>query len=171
MARLAIITTHPIQYNAPWFRLLAEHQNIELRVFYSWHGGDADVRDAGFGQSVRWDIPLLDGYEYEVCPPSTTVANRTFWNMDSPQLVSSVEAWKPDVVLVIGWNFRSHVRCMRYFKGRTRVWFRGDSTLLGGRSLLKQWLRRRVLKAVYLKVDLALAVGQHNRQYFLEHGL
>jgi len=35
MNRLAIITTHPIQYYAPVLRLLHELQAIDIRVFYT----------------------------------------------------------------------------------------------------------------------------------------
>ncbi len=36
MKRLAIVTTHPIQYNAPLFELLAKRNKIDIRVFYTW---------------------------------------------------------------------------------------------------------------------------------------
>ncbi len=35
MKRLAILSTHPIQYNAPLFRMLAQEESIDLKVFYS----------------------------------------------------------------------------------------------------------------------------------------
>ena len=34
--RLAIISTHPIQYNAPLFVKLAAEDGIEVKVFYTW---------------------------------------------------------------------------------------------------------------------------------------
>lgn len=169
--RLAIVSTHPIQYNAPWFRMLAQHPNVDLHAFYTWHGGDPTIYDPGFGQAVKWDIPLTDGYEYTVCPPSKSVDRRTFWNMDSPELIPKLLEWNPDCVLVIGWNFRSHVRCMRQCKGKLPVWFRGDSTLLDKRNGLKSFARTVVLRRIYANIDKALAVGQNNRDYFLAHGL
>ena len=61
--KIAIVTSHPIQYYAPLFRLLAK--KVELKVFYTW-GKEALVKfDPGFGKKVEWDIPLLDGYEYQ----------------------------------------------------------------------------------------------------------
>ncbi|HEY8661946.1 MAG TPA: glycosyltransferase family 1 protein, partial [Hanamia sp.] len=65
MKRLAIITTHPIQYNAPWFKLLAERKKLKVMVFYTWSQVEKEGKyDPGFGKNVEWDIPLLDGYEY-----------------------------------------------------------------------------------------------------------
>jgi glycosyltransferase involved in cell wall biosynthesis len=169
--KIAIVTTHPIQYNAPWFRLLNAEPDVDVRVFYTWHIGDEKKPDAGFGKSVSWDIPLLDGYQYELVAPSTNVQNRSYRNMDSPGLENKIENWNPNVVLVLGHNFRSHFRTMRYFKGKIPVWFRGDSTLLNESWGIKQFLRRIALKYIYSSVDLALAVGTNNRNYFIKHGL
>ncbi len=61
MKRLAILSTHPIQYNAPLFRMLAQEESIDLKVFYSKK--TEQVRfDKDFGQEVTWDVPLTEGY-------------------------------------------------------------------------------------------------------------
>ena len=57
MNRLAIVSTHPIQYNAPLFRLLAGDEVIDLKVFFSKK--TEEIRfDKDFGREVVWDIPL-----------------------------------------------------------------------------------------------------------------
>jgi glycosyltransferase involved in cell wall biosynthesis len=86
-------------------------------------------------------------------------------------LISRIEAYKPDIVLVFGWNFISHLKVMRYFKGKVPVWFRGDSTLLDEQPGFKTQLRRKVLSFVYRYVDKALYVGKANKAYYLKHGL
>ena len=65
MKKLAIITTHPIQYYAPVFKLLRQRQKLDIKVFYTW-GKNAEIKyDPGFKKNIEWDIPLLDGYPYE----------------------------------------------------------------------------------------------------------
>lgn len=169
--RLAIVTTHPVQYNAPWFRLLGEQSGVELRVFYTWHAGTQAVQDPGFGRAIAWDLPLTEGYNFELTPPSSKVERRTFWNMDSPELVSRIKDFRPEAVLVFGWNFRSHARVMRYFHRRIPVLFRGDSTLLDQRSGFRDVARQTVLRNVYGSVDFALSVGTRNTEYFRHYGL
>ena len=66
--RLALVTSHPIQYYAPWFRQLAARPGLDLRVFYLWDFGVTDQRDPRFGTEVRWDVPLLEGYAHEFVP-------------------------------------------------------------------------------------------------------
>jgi glycosyltransferase involved in cell wall biosynthesis len=129
--RLAIITTHPIQYNAPFFRKLAETGSTDMKVFYTWDKGSGRKHDPGFGKAVEWDIPLLEGYAYTFVPNvSTDPGSRHYKGIVCPTLIAEVEQFHPDAILVYGWNFHAHLKAMRYFKGKVPVWFRGDSTLL-----------------------------------------
>jgi glycosyltransferase involved in cell wall biosynthesis len=67
--RLAYLVSHPIQYQAPLLRRIAQEPGIDLTVFF---GSDFSVRgykDAGFGGvGVKWDVPLLDGYKHVFLP-------------------------------------------------------------------------------------------------------
>lgn len=172
MKKLAIVTTHPIQYNAPWFRLLAERENVDIKVFYTWSQTKESIKDRTFGRDIKWDIPLLEGYQYEfVENVSKKPGSHHFFGIDCPTLISDIKRYKPDAVLLFGWKFKSHLLAMRYFKGKIPVWFRGDSTLLDEVSGLKTKLRRLILNKVYYYVDLALYVGEANKAYFLKHGL
>lgn len=166
--RLAIVSTHPIQYYAPIFQLLARSQRLHVRVFYTWSqvaGGS--VTDSGFGRSITWDIPLTEGYEFEFVP---NVARQPgtghFWGLRNPGLNAAIETWDADAVLVFGWNLASHLAALRHFNGRLPVFFRGDSTLLDRSSWWRTALRRVALSWVYRYVDVAVAVGSNNRDYF-----
>ena len=48
--RLAVIVSHPIQYVAPLHRRLASRDDLDLRVFFTWHAGEAPTFDRGFRQ-------------------------------------------------------------------------------------------------------------------------
>lgn len=162
MKRLAILVTHPIQYYAPVFRMLHERGQVCLRVFYSKPPQETAF-DPDFGRDIKWDIPLLEGYEY--CFPLNGAAK------NAGILIRALVKWQPDAVLVFGWSPSGHLAVMRYFKGRIPVLFRGDSTLLDERPGPRQWLRRHFLTWVYRNIDLAFYVGQESRRYFQRHGL
>lgn len=173
MNKIAVITTHPIQYNAPLFKLLALQPNTIVKVFYTWGAAVLENKfDPGFGKQVKWDIPLLEGYEYEFIENvSVRPGSHHKHGIDNPNIISRVEVFDPTALLVFGWNFKSHLKCLRYFKGRIPVFFRGDSTLLNEKTGFKTIARRWYLKRVYKNVDYALYVGENNKQYFLKHGL
>ncbi len=171
--RLAIVTSHPIQYNAPWFKLLAASSVIHPGVFYTWEQSAAGAKyDPDFKERIEWDIPLLDGYEYRFVPNvATDPGTHHFRGLVNPTLNAEITAWRPDAILVYGWSFHSHLKCLRHFHRRLPVLFRGDSTLLDERPGFRRQLRRWFLSWVYGHVDYALYVGANNKEYFLRHGL
>ncbi len=171
--RLAIVTTHPIQYYAPLFRLLAKEPGIELKVFYTWSQSRQGAKyDIDFGKMIEWDIPLLDGYSYEfVDNVAKDPGVHHFNGIRNPELNDKIKDWRPLFLLVIGWNFSSHLSCMRHFKGKIPVLFRGDSTLLDEKPGLKKIFRRIFLRWVYSHIDYALYVGKNSHDYFYKHGL
>ncbi len=171
MSRLAIISTHPIQYYAPLFRQLVARDELSVHVFYGWEGPSSGDYDPGFDEEVTWDLPLLDGYTHTFLEnESSDPGTHHFRGIVTPDLVPSVEGWGPDAVLVFGWNYWSHLRALRHFHGRVPVLFRGDSTLLDETPGLRRWGRRLFLRWVYRHVDRALYVGQNNREYLEAHG-
>jgi glycosyltransferase involved in cell wall biosynthesis len=173
MRRLAIITTHPIQYNAPLFVLLHARKIIEIKIFYTW--GESVLHekyDPGFGKVIEWDIPLLEGYPFEFLENvSVEKGSHHFKGIDNPFIISSVEKFNPDAILVYGWAFKSHLEAMRYFKNRIPVLFRGDSTLLDQRSFLNEIRRSLFLRWIYRHIDFALYVGKNNFDYFRKSGV
>lgn len=168
----AIVTTHPIQYYAPLFQLLAKRETINLKVFYTWNPATTNTHDPGFGKKVEWDIPLLEGYPYTfVANTSHKPGSSHFRGIINPTLIKEISAWGANAILVFGWSYHSHLQVLRYFKGKIPVYFRGDSHLLNERPNLKTIARRIFLRWVYSYIDYALYVGENNKQYFLVHGL
>ncbi|MEI7499044.1 MAG: glycosyltransferase family 4 protein [Bacteroidota bacterium] len=169
--KLAIITSHPIQYNAPLFAMLARSELLDIKVFYTWSQSRETLFDKDFGKAILWDIPLLEGYPYEfVENVSKTPGPVGYRGIVCPGLNKMIKNWGADALLVYGWNYHAHYHAMKHFKGHIPVWFRGDSTLLDDTGGLKQMLRRIILSYVYRKADYAFFVGENNRQYYLKHG-
>lgn len=148
---------------------------IESKVFYTWEQSqNGELYDPGFGIHRKWDIPLLDGYTYSfVRNTSSQPGSHRFRGIVNPSLIKDVKEFSPDVLLVYGWSFWSHLKLMWYFHGKVPVYFRGDSTLLDETQVhpVKKMIRRLFLRSIYLFVDKALYAGSDNRNYFLKHGL
>lgn len=174
MIRFAFITTHPIQYNAPLFNLLGQSDKYKVKVFYTWGQGKSEVFDPGFGLQRRWDINLLCGYEYKFVENiSRDPGSHHYRGIINPHLISKINEFNPDAILVYGWNFHSHLKLMRNFKGNIPIIFRGDSTLLDLRPSFsfKYSLRKYLLKWVYSHVDFVLSPGTASDAYYRYAGL
>jgi glycosyltransferase involved in cell wall biosynthesis len=173
MKRLAIVSTHPIQYYAPWFRYLAGQRAYGLRVFYLWDFGVRARNDEGFGHAVCWDLPLLDGYESEFVPNrSRRPGTHHFRGIDNPQLARRLRAFDADAVLCIGYNFLSFVRLLLTWDGRRApMLLRGDSHRLVPRPGLKARAKRMLLTLAFRRYAAFLYVGRANREYYRLHGV
>ena len=166
--RLGIVATHPIQYQVPWFREMAKRPEIDLTVVYCMLP-DARQQGAGFGVEFQWDVPLLQGYEYEVADnvakdPSST----RFLGCDTPGIGALIRKRHFDAVLVNGWAVKS---CLQVLQACRRqglpCMVRGESNALRRR---KPWVRlfHRLLLSRYAA---CLAIGKANRQFYVSNGV
>lgn len=170
--RLAIITSHPIQYYAPVFKLLHQQKKLEVKVFYTLGESGKNQYDPGFNQKISWDIPLLEGYDFQF---QTNTAKKPgsdhFRGIINPNLIHEIETWKADAILVYGWAYQAHLKAIWYFKNKIPVFFRGDSTLLNKKNSLKNSIKNVLLNRVYRHTDHAFYVGKNSKAYFEKFGL
>lgn len=171
---LAIVSTHPIQYQVPIYRTLAEDNELNLQVYYA---SDFSVRgevDPGFGVPVAWDIPLLDGY------PHTFLLNRSrrqkfdsFWSFNCPDILREFAPGHFDAVLINAYSSLLYLQAV-YAARRAgiAVMIRAETTdVAQPRPVWKQSLRRWLLSRLYHHCDSCLPIGQNSRAHYLAHGV
>lgn len=166
--RVAIIATHPIQYQILWFQQLAARTDLEVRVFFGMLPDDQQ-QGVGFGVGFQWDISLLEGYDWELVPNvARTPSLGSFQGIDTPGVGQALRAWEPDLVILTGWHARMLVQtwwaCVRL--GLPRI-VRGDSNDLAPRSTWKRLGHRVWLRGF----DRFLVVGQANRRFYRQAGV
>ena len=171
--RLAIVVSHPTQYYSPWFRHLAARPELELKVFYLWDFGVKETKDRTFGTSFTWDIPLLDAYTYEFLPNrSRDPGTHHFRGLDNPEASAAVAKWRPDALLLFGYNYATHLRLIvSPVLRRVPMWFRGDSHELCPAGGWKPVVTRELRRVLFRRFDCVLAVGQANAAYFRQSGV
>ncbi len=171
VCKLAIVTSHPIQYYAPWFRHLAQSTEIEIKVFYLWDFGVTQQVDAGFKQLLQWDIPLLDGYNYEFVPNvSSNPGTHNFWGLQNPTLIQQVNSYHPDAVLLMSYNYASIQRLIwSWNTHQAPLLFRGDSHRLIPTNGIKYLVKRQLISQIFRRFAACLYVGKANHDYFRYH--
>ena len=171
--RLAVVVSHPIQYYSPWFRHLASRDELTVKVFYLWDFGIKETTDEKFGTSFSWDIPLLDGYKYELLKnQSKDPGTHHFRGLDNPGAVKALANWHPDAILIFGYNYATHLRIIlsRQLRKIPMI-FRGDSHNLFPSKGWKQKLSRNLRAMIFKRFDTFLSVGQANEEYFKSCGI
>lgn len=172
MTKVAFILTHPIQYFSPFFRELSKRDKIKFKVFYTI-GDNASSFDTGFNLNVKWDVDLLSGYEFAFLKNTSKIpSTNTFNGIDNPDIISIINKYNPDKIVVYGWSYKSHLNLLKYYKNKKTIYFRGDSTFIDNQNVFKNTIRALFLNFfVYKYVDFAFYVGKNNRDYFLKCGL
>jgi glycosyltransferase involved in cell wall biosynthesis len=173
MLRLAILASHPIQYQAPLFRAIAARDDVTLGVFYCWDFGIKETVDPGFGRSFAWDIPLLDGYDYELVPNlARNPGTNHFMGLFNPSAPLRIRKFRPDALVVHGYSHFTEMevlaasRCLG-----VPVLVRGDSTLLHRRPPHVLAAKRLLLTPMFAGMAGAVASGSLNARYYAHYGV
>lgn len=170
--KLAYLVSHPIQYQAPLLRRIAQEPDIDLTVFF---GSDFSVRgykDEGFGVDVKWDIPLLEGYRHEFLPvvrESSTVDFATPLNHGIFKRLRGSKGEPPfDLLWVHGYATINSLYAMVAAKSLgIPVLLRGDMWLRDRpRSQSKLALKMLFFQILKHLVDGVLSVGTLNAAYW-----
>lgn len=171
--RLAIIAGHPVQYVAPWLAQLAQQEDIEIHVFYLWDFGVVEAKDPGFGITLEWDIPLLEGYPYSFVENiSSDPGNHHFLGYVNPGLVRQVAAWEPDVIFLMNYAFFSYfLLILDPRTWRLPILFRGDSHDIGRPKSIYVHLSKLIRKIIFSRFSAFLDVGKSNRNYIIASGV
>ena len=96
--RVLTISSHPIQYGAPLFRIMAAHPKLDFQVAYCSLRGAEPGYDPEFGANVQWDVPLLDGYKWTHIPNRGSGAEG-FWDWRNTGLWKFIRQGKFDAVI------------------------------------------------------------------------
>ncbi len=171
--RVACLVSHPIQYQAPLFRYLAARPGIGLTVFFLSDLSVHAYRDSGFGLDVKWDLPLLDGYQHEFLPRIGSGSGLSFWRPWTFGLRARLRRGQFDALWVHGYAHRGCLAGIAAAKSlNIPVLLRGESNLLSETDdALKLGVKRIAMPALLRTIDGVLAIGQLNRDYYLRYGV
>jgi glycosyltransferase involved in cell wall biosynthesis len=166
--KVAIVSTHPIQYHTPWFQKLAAQERLDLKVYYALLP-DQEQQSVGFGEAFAWDIPLLEGYDWELIPNKRESPSlRGFFRSSTPAIYSLLAAAKPDVVIITGWQSLPLLQALwaAVRLGIPRI-VRGESNGMRSRPFLVRALHRLLLS----RFGAFLAIGKLNHQFYRQYGI
>jgi glycosyltransferase involved in cell wall biosynthesis len=175
--RLVYLVTHPIQYQAPLLRRIAADPDIDLTVLF---GSDFSVRahvDAGFGQKVEYDVPLLDGYQSRFLPlrgmPLPAGSDPDFWRPWSAGPNRALSEIKPDALWVHGYHRATNLEAMLLARLRgIPVLLRDEATpISAARSLPKRIAKQVLLRSIDKLVSAYLTIGSLNQAFWRGYGV
>jgi glycosyltransferase involved in cell wall biosynthesis len=129
--RVLAVLSHVVQYAVPVFRQLALNPEVDFHVAYCGLQGAEAAHDPEFGAVVKWDVPLLDGYQWTHVPNKGS-GSESFFGLLNPGLWKLIRQGKYDAVLCYT-GYRRASFWITYFAAklsRTKFLFGTDATTI-----------------------------------------
>ena len=168
--RLAVVASHVIQYQDPFYRRLAAHPEIDLTVLFCSAEGVKTYHDVDMGTTLRWDLELLQGYSHRFL--RNFGSGHGFFRLVNPGLVPALARGKFDAVLFMtGWAWLSawigfaacriaHIPILLY----------GDSSFVPAEDSLRALLRAGVMRSLFRMTSAFMISGKLNADYYKHYG-
>ena len=165
--RLAILASHPIQYQVPLFRALASSPQIDLHVFFCSNLGARTYLDSGFQVRLSWDIPLLEGYKFSFLTNLNPRPRPSALGLINPGIVAHIFNRRFDAILINGWALASNwIAWGAATVKRLPVLLRGESNGLSEPRGAKLVAKSILLRTMFRRVRGFLAIGTNNLNFY-----
>ncbi|MDI1235356.1 MAG: glycosyltransferase family 4 protein [bacterium] len=171
MKDVIFLNSHPIQYFAPLYKFMNEY-GVKTSA---WYCSDESIRgalDKQFGVDVKWDIPLLEGYNYKFFKNYSWKPSQGagFLGLINLGVIKQLFSSPKSVIVVHGWNYFTHLSVLLLGKilGHT-ICLRCEMPL--NQEMLKTGLKQKLknfgLKYLILpRVNYCLYIGTQNKNFY-----
>lgn len=169
--RLAYFVSHPIQYQAPLLRRIAESPDFDFKTYFFSDFSLRSYMDEGFGVAVTWDIPLTEGYDHEVLPALRNKGGLSFADPLCRGILKRLEEGNFDAIWLHGYHTLNQLHVLMAAKTlRIPVFLRAESTLID-RSRSKATLASKAVFFELLSSTVAgiLTVSKANAAYWQKY--
>lgn len=171
---LAILTTHPIQYQTPLWQALAEDGSVPFEVWYLTAHGTRPSFDRQFGRTFAWDVDTLSGYPHRFLQMNQSSDVSSFHKIRLAESLGKLSAHRGVSVLwVQGWQVAAYWQAVwQAHAVGIPVWLRGESNDLAPLSpLWKKFAKQLLLGQFFKRIKHFLYIGQANRRLYESFGI
>jgi glycosyltransferase involved in cell wall biosynthesis len=168
--RLAVVASHVIQYQDPFFRLLAADPDLDVTVFYCSRAGAEVYRDADMQTSLRWDIELLQGYRHVFL--RNLGWGDGYTRLMTPGVMPAIARGNFDAVLFfLGWGTVTSLLGIAACRvAGTPFFLYGDSSFPPPECSWRAKVRARFLRGVFALASGFMVSGKLNADYYRHYG-
>ncbi len=174
MKKLAIFMSHPIQYQVPLLRKLANNAAFKTHTYFFWDFGVKETYDVEFKRKIKWDIPVLDGYEHSFLKNFSPRPAANFFGEINFGVISEIILRRHDAILIFGWAiFSNWLAIIAALLSGTRIILHCESPMNqeAGKKGLKNMVRTIVLKRLFKRISAFLYIGKENKKFYEHFGI
>lgn len=168
--RVALLASHVIQYQDPFFRLLAAEPEIDLTVLFCSRAGADVYHDKDMGTTLRWDLEMLHGYEHRFL--RNLGGGDGYKRLVNPGIIPAILFGRYDaVIFFLGWGTITSLLALAACRmSGTPVFMFGDSSFPPPEDTTPRRIRAGLLRTLLGMVDAYLVSGVLNADYYRHYG-
>ena len=171
--KILVFDSHPVQYRAPVWRTIEQEVPGSIHVVYATDCSVKGHVDSGFGRSIAWDEPLLDGYAYSILNSENGIPLEGWNTLTGKGVGNIMDKIKPNVILLTGFNYRYDL--VAYIQAKLRgipVWVRCETQDTAvERSWIKGLVRSMIYGSLYKGLNRIFYIGALNKNHYLKLGV
>lgn len=174
MQKIAFLLSHPIEYRAPLYKRLASENSFEFKVYYCWDFGVRSTYDSDFGKAFKWDLPLLDGYNYEFLRNYSLKPSSAFWGQINPGIITELIRNRYDGICIYGWNsFANWLAIITAVILGVPIYLQSESPLnqelMKSKKILK--IKKIIFGWLFKRISGFLYIGSQNKDFYEYYGV
>lgn len=177
MKNIIILNSHPIQYFTPLFQKMSKDREINLNVLFCSNIGAVEYFDEGFGKTIKWDIPILEGFNYTLLKNYASDKNvlKGFWGAINLGIIPYLFNAPKSTLIVFGWNYVTNILAIVFGKlfGH-KVCLRCDIPITRENYYYKSYkkiLRKIIFTYIlFTFIDYFLYIGEQNKEFYRKYG-
>lgn len=173
--KIAILALHPVPYHAPLYKRISEIPNYDVNVLYCDRMGVESVNTIEFNCDIKWDIPLLEGYNCKFLENfSKKQSVSGFLSRINLGIIKELLISNYDVILIQGYDtFTAWLGLICAKVLRISIVWRGEATL---KNHCKSLSIKSLIKKIFVKIFLfncnaILFSCTGNKEYLIHYGV
>jgi len=171
---LLVVSTHPIQYQAPVYRAVQQQFNIPTTVIYGSDFSVSGYQDHEFGTNFSWDTDLLSGYTTIFLSRVADGGASSYDAVTTTGLSQLLRKLEFKAALVLGYYPRFHFDAfwtLRRAHFDVPLLLRAEASDRSlQRSKAKQLVRDTLLSTFYKQFARILYIGEESRSHYRRLG-
>ncbi|HEX7153855.1 MAG TPA: glycosyltransferase family 4 protein [Thermoanaerobaculia bacterium] len=168
--RIAVLASHVIQYQDPFFRLLAAEPELDLTVLYCSRAGAEVYRDEDMKTTLKWDLEMLQGYDYHFL--RNFGFGDGYTRLINPGVIPAILRGHYDaVILFLGWGTITSLLAIAACRmTNTPFLLFGDSSFPPPAATFKGKMRAAFMRTIVRLTSGFLTSGKVNAEYYRHYG-
>jgi glycosyltransferase involved in cell wall biosynthesis len=174
MKKITFLYTHPIQYFAPLHKQINLENFCKSEVLYCENTTNGYF-DYEFKKSIKWDIPLLEGYNSFFLKKSIFSQNSGFFKHVNFSIYKFLNKKNTDILFVHGWSYFTAIYSIivaRLFG--IEVWLRGESPYCQeiNKSKTNRYFKKIIFKYFLFKlINKFVYIGEENKKFYKQYNI